>query len=115
MGADRTGRYDVVVTHSADLDLGEIFEYVAIRLQVPETAAKLVDRLYGALEPLADMPYRYPLSRDAFLAKQGFRVIVVGNYLVFYVIDEAEKKVIVHRALYGKRNYRTLFASDIGT
>ena len=105
-------QYEVTVTPSADGDLDEIFTYVAEKLKVPDTAAKLVERIYSGLKSLNTMPKRFPLSRDAFLAKQGFRLLPVDNYLAFYVVDEDTKHVIVHRVLYAKRQYIKLFCPD---
>jgi addiction module RelE/StbE family toxin len=101
--------YDVSLAPSADGDLDEIFNYIAVQLVEPETASHLIERLYEAIASLSFMPLRCPLSRDAFLAKQGYRVLPVENYIVFFVVGEPEKAVIVHRVLYGKRNYAALF------
>jgi toxin ParE1/3/4 len=102
--------YDVKLTDTVDADFGEIFDYIAAVLMEPVTAGKLVDRMYKACQSLEKLPYIYPLSRDSFLASQGFRVMPVGNYLVFYTVDEDKSQVVVHRAIYGKRNYRALFS-----
>jgi toxin ParE1/3/4 len=102
-------KYEVRLTDSVDADFGEIFGYIAVSLQEPVTAGKLVDRMFKACLSLSETPYIYPVSRDSFLASQGFRVMPVGNYLVFYVVDEDKLQVVVHRAVYGKRNYRALF------
>ena len=100
------------VTPSADKDLGEIFAYVAEVLKVPDTATKLVSRIYDDLKSLSSMPRRYPLSRDAFLAKQGFRIMPTESYLAFYIVDDVDKRVTVHRVLYARRQYATLFSTD---
>ena len=105
-------RYDVRLTDTVDADFGEIFDYIAVDLMEPITAGKLVDRMYEACQSLEKLPYKYPLSRDSFLASQGFRVMPVGNYLIFYVVDEENSRVIVHRAVHGKRNYRVLFSQQ---
>lgn len=107
-------KYKIEITRVADRDLGDNFEHVASQLFVPDTAAKLVSRLYDAISSLSESPLRYPLSRDNFLAKQGFRLLLVDNYIVFYVIDEPGKRVIVHRVVYARRNYRSLFVDGGG-
>ena len=105
-------QYRVVVTSDADWDMDGIFDYVSEELQVPETACRLIERIYKALNSLSSMPERYPLSRDAFLAQQGFRLMSVENYLAFYVIDKTAGRVIIHRVLYGKRDYIKLFLAN---
>jgi len=105
-------RYKVIVTPSADSDMDDIFAYISKKLKEPVTAAKLIDRIYAALKSLETMPKRHALSRDNFLAKQGFRPIQIGNYLAFYVVDDKTHAVIVHRVLYGRRNYAVLFGGS---
>ena len=79
---------------------------------MPDTACRLIEQIYTALNSLSAMPERYPLSRDMFLAKQGFRLLPINNYLAFYVVDKTENLVIVHRVLYGKPNYIKLFLAS---
>lgn len=109
MGPKQMNEYRINVTDLADTDLEDIFDYVAGTLKEPTTALSLVERLYAAINKLASYPFRCPLAKDSFLAKQGFRTLFIDNYIVFYVVDEKEHKVIVHRVCYGKRQYRNLF------
>jgi len=102
-------KYNVVITSDADKDMDEIFAYIADELLEPKVALDLVERIYSALKSLEDLPERHVLSRDSFLAKQGFRVMPIEKYLAFYVIDNVKKRVIIHRVIYGKRNYAKLF------
>lgn len=105
-------QYKVVVTPSADQDLEEIFEYIATQLKVSEIASNLILKLYDSMQSLSTMPKRCPLSKDRFLAKQGFRTMLTQNYIIFYVIDKGKEQVIIHRILYAKRNYTALFVYD---
>ncbi|MCL2336993.1 MAG: type II toxin-antitoxin system RelE/ParE family toxin [Firmicutes bacterium] len=104
--------YNVVVTPSADEDLGDVFAYIAARLNAPMTAANLIAKFYDAISALSCAPFRCPLSKDPYLAKQGFRTLFVENYIVFFVVDEGLKQVIIHRVIYAKRNYRNLFIEE---
>ena len=100
--------YKVVVTSLADCDLEEIFEYIAIDLNSPNAAADMVSRLYDSAKSLSNFPLRHPLVRDDYLARQGFRFLAVKNYVVFYVVNEAAKQVIIHRVLHSKQSYQRL-------
>ena len=104
--------YKVVVTSDADRDMDEIFAYVSEKLRAPGTAMNLIERMYTALNLLSEMPECHPLSRDTFLAKQGFRLLRLDNYLAFYVVDKDAMQVVIHRVIYGKRNYVKLFLAD---
>ena len=62
---------------------------------------------------LSDMPERYPVVPDKYLASYGLRMTSVGNYLVFFVVRKNERKVDVVRAIYGKRNWIELIKQDM--
>lgn len=47
---------------------------------------------------------RHPLSDRASLAAMGVRLIATGGYVVLYRVDEAEGRVTIARALYGRRD-----------
>jgi toxin ParE1/3/4 len=104
--------YNVTVTPGADRDMDEIFAYIAEKLKAPGAALNQIERMYTALNSLSAMPKRHPLSRDQFLAKQGFRLLPIDNYLAFYVVEDATNEVIVHRVIYAKRNYLKLFLDE---
>ena len=101
--------YDISISQDAINDLTEIFDYIAINVQEPETASTIVGRVYASIISLKTMPLRFALAKDSFLAGQGFRVMPVGSYLIIYAVDEALNKVIVHRVVHAKRNYKKLF------
>ena len=52
------------------------------------------------------LPERCPRPRDLALAAKGYRYLVVGNYLVFYVI--VGSVVQIRRILYARRDYKQL-------
>ncbi|MDR2089537.1 MAG: type II toxin-antitoxin system RelE/ParE family toxin [Clostridiales Family XIII bacterium] len=103
-------RSDIEITAAADRDMGAIFAYIATSSNEVGIAAKFVEEMRAAVQALSRMPQRHPFSRDGFLSAQGFRILVAGNYLAFFVVDEASRRVILHRVLHGKRNYKELFA-----
>ena len=46
----------------------------------------------------------YPLSRDERLNAEGYRAVIIRNYMLFYVVDEADMVVYIVRIVYGKRD-----------
>lgn len=71
-----------------------------------EAALNDYDKLVSEIASLSTMPERCPRSRDLALAAKGYRYLVVGNYLVFYVI--VGPAVQIRRILYAKRDYKQL-------
>ena len=98
----------VLVTEPAARDLKGIADYIAHELREPETARRQVGRIKQAVLSLADFPTRHPLVAEEALAKKGFRMVVIDNYLVFYIAASREKTVTVIRVLYHRRDWASL-------
>lgn len=100
--------YEVLVTAPAARDLQGIADYIAHELREPETARRQLARIKDAVLTLADYPTRFRLVADESLAKKGFRVMAVDNYLVFYITADKQKTVTVIRVLYNRRDWANL-------
>jgi addiction module RelE/StbE family toxin len=87
-------------------DLFEIIEY--IRKDNPGAAAALVKRFDEALGKLGSFPEIGPVPKDERLKARGYRVLVIENYLAFYVVHENAGIVEVRRVLHGRRRYSFL-------
>lgn len=57
---------------------------------------------------LTGFPYSGSVLLDEFLKSKGYRKLIVDNYIVFYLVNELEKQVVIMRILYGAQNYRDL-------
>ena len=101
-------KYDVLMTHTATEDLKGIASYVANELQEPSIAKKLIQTIKDAIMSLGQMPTRYSLLRDANLAVQGIRRLMIENYIVFYVVSEKNSRVIIVRILSSRRDWSNL-------
>ena len=98
-------RYDIRHTKSSEADLTDILRYIAIELEMPETALRMIETIDNSIESLFTMPHRYPLVDDAHLASMGYRKMVVKNYIAFFTVDDDEKIVNVERILYARRDW----------
>jgi toxin ParE1/3/4 len=86
------------MTDKAEADLAEIWAYVAVETS-EAVATRLVDKLYGACEPLRQFPGSGP-AREQFAA--GLRVWFSGNYAIYYLHDD--NAVTIIRVLHGSRD-----------
>ncbi len=85
-------------------DLNGIVDYIAIRLQNPIAAERLVEDVAAAIQdrlPFAEAFEPYHSSRER---RYPYYRIQVKNYTIFYVVigDVME----VRRILYGRRNWK---------
>ena len=98
--------YKVIVSEQAERDLGSIYSYIYCELKSKISAERVALRLRGAMTGLSIMPkcYRvYPL--EPWLSRE-VRSVSVGNYMMFYLVKEAESEVWITRIVYGKRNMK---------
>lgn len=98
------GQYKVKIMPTAQEDMTEIVDY--LNTLSPEAAFRYYDLLTEKISSLSDMPERCALARDTQLRLRGYRVLIVEQYLVFFVI--IGDTVQVRRIIYGKRQYEAL-------
>lgn len=94
-------KYNIIIYSLAKKDLIDIIEY--INTLSPLAAIKLYDNIIENIGALSYMPQRCALAKDNNLRLKGYRILVVENYLVFFVIKG--NIVGIRRIIYGKRNY----------
>ena len=55
------------------------------------------------------MPYSGAAVPNVQMARDGYRMVVIEKYLMFYKVFEKSKKVVVYRVLDGRTDYPKLF------
>lgn len=84
--------YEIKQTNQAQLDLRNIYEYIAFTLNSPYIASSLLDRLDNSINSLSEMPERFHLYDKEPWRSRNLRVMYVDSYLVFYVFDNIKKQ-----------------------
>lgn len=97
-------KYKVVITEQANIDLREIFEYIAFTLLETEIAAGQLDRIEEAMYNLSEMPYRFKKIEDEPWNSRELHQMPVDNYIVFYIPKNENKTVTIIRVLYERRD-----------
>ena len=100
--------YRIRYTPLAYEDLDEIDSYITDTLCNESAAEQLLAEMERSINQLRQFPQIGSKVEDAYLAEKGYRKLVVENYLVFHLINEAAKEVIIMRILYGAREYHKL-------
>ena len=100
--------YTYRLTASARNDLKEIKAYIQDKLMAPESAKRLMQAFEQAFSNACLHPKRLPPVTDSRLFTQGYRKIIVKNYVAFVLIDDANQFVDIMRVLYYARNYEKL-------
>ena len=82
-------------------DLEDIFDYIS--KDRPAAAVSLLDKLDHTISQLADFPEMGVVPKDDRLKRLGYRLLIIANYLVFYVIKF--ETIQIRRIIHGDRQY----------
>ncbi len=85
-------------------DLDEILDYILE--DDPAAALETIEKIRGFIEKLESFPKIGSIPKDTRLERLGNRVLIVDDYLIFYVIDG--DVVRIRRIIHGSRNYNHL-------
>ena len=85
-------------------DLLEIVGYIGNELQNPVAAERFVEKLFSAAEELCGFPYAHQVYIPIKPLENEYRRVLVGNYFLFYTVDERKKTVTVVRVIYARRD-----------
>ena len=99
-------RYRVNLTEAAEQDLVEIVDYIADGNSA--AALKIADRIERNIVKLESFPLMGVVPRIRRLAGKGYRVLIVDDYLILYVVTD-NGIVEIRRILSDKRDYPFLF------
>ena len=86
---------------AAQQDLIDIFEY--INRDNPTAAISQLEKVDNSISQLASNPFLGVIPNDKRLTKLGYRMLIVGKYLVFYVVKS--ETVQIRRIIHGARQY----------
>jgi len=105
--------FEVRTTPQSEEDLRGIYEYIAVQLQSPMSAAAQLDALMRSIFSLETMPERYQRYIEEPWHSRNLRVLPVDHYMVFYIpkIEDKENRakagvVTIVRVMYGGRDIR---------
>ena len=96
-------------SEQAAQDLSDIVEYISNVLCNLGAAERFYNDVNKKLNNISGNPFMYPLTRYEKLSAEGYRVAVIGNYHLFYLVYEAESIAFIVRIIYGKRDVTAIF------
>lgn len=100
--------YELEYLPAARRDMVETVQYISRELCNPSAAQRLAAELIEAGERIAEFPYAYPAYTPLKPLGREYRKLLVRNYLIFYWVDEKEKRVTIARVIYAKRDFNPL-------
>lgn len=104
--------YRVVYSPEARDDLKEIYTYIAVELQAPETAEGQVNRIRKEIRSLDFMPSRYAIVDWEPWRSMGMHRVPVDNFVVYYAVNDGSRTVTVIRIFYGGRDVENIINTE---
>jgi len=99
-------KYQINFIEAAEKDLTGIVDYIAG--ENPATALKVTLKIEKNTLKLEDFPLIGVVPRIRRLARNGYRILIVDDHLVFYVVADNEI-VEIRRILSGRKDHQFLF------
>ena len=97
-------RLQVRYLPAAEKDLLSIYDWIAA--ENPERAASFIEELDRTISRLAVHPLMGTVPKHSGLKQAGYRVLIVGAYLVFYKLHR--NRIQVFRVVHGSRNLEAI-------
>jgi len=85
-------------------DLDQIFDYIL--KDSPANALKILDEIDEGISKLSQFPELGRQPKDDKLKAFGYRILILSNYLIFYIVKE--DIIEIHRILHGSRDYQNI-------
>ena len=96
--------YGFKLTKTAESDIDETYSYITEILGNPEAASNLADELEEQIERICKIPEIGALVENEYMHRNDVRHVLVKNYIVYYIVDYKDKKIVILRFVYNGRD-----------
>lgn len=103
--------YTVLWLETAKENYRDIVQILKLTMSA-EAAREIFTQLIQDINRLAQFPNSNPLVRHEEFRDQGVRMLISGEYLCFYIVEESV--VEIHHIVHRKRDYCKLFTFHPG-
>lgn len=100
-------KYKVEITDTADSLLQSIILYVAENFGA-DVALEKLDYIQDSIMGLENNPHMGVEPKYNVLRRQGYLVLILEKDLVFYKVDDDNKKVTVHAVVDDRQDYLSI-------
>jgi len=100
-------KYRIFRTDQFSNQLNDIIFYIAEDTSV-DMALDILERIESSVLRLGDFPESGSVPRYSALRRQGYRVVVVMRWLIFYKLDQAQKTVMLYAITDQRQEYNRM-------
>ena len=88
-------KYEVMLYPKAYRDIDDIYAYIAFEKLSPENAKGQTDRIWNAIKSLERFPESHQEQLNGRYAGNGYKQLIIDNYIAIYKIDKNARRVYV--------------------
>ena len=99
-----TSDYTFQFTEKALSDLDEITDYLVNTLGQRPAAQRLIDEMDQEIHMICRYPESGTPVVNEFIRRTDIRRLVIENYLLYYIADKENQRILVLRIVYGRRD-----------
>lgn len=88
-------KYEVMLYPKAYRDIDGIYAYIVFEKLSPENAKGQTDRIWNAIKSLERFPESHQERLNGRYAGNGYKQLIIDNYIAIYKIDKNARRVYV--------------------
>ncbi|QDU98592.1 type II toxin-antitoxin system RelE/ParE family toxin [Lignipirellula cremea] len=96
-------KFHVRVALSAKAAIDEAIGYIAVERQAPQAAARLLERIWDAIDSLEQWPKRCSLAPENEFRDYEIRMRLVASFLILFTVNDDARTVQVIGFRHGSR------------
>ena len=95
-------KYSILYEKAAQKELIDLHYYISEKLQEPQIAKRLINKILNGISILKYYPEAYPKFKNL----NRIRKLVFKNYIILYSVNKKLKQIYILHIYYKSRNYQ---------
>ena len=100
--------YEFELTEKANNDIEGILYYLSKELMTPKSATLFMDALMKGFNQICRFPESGEVLDNKFVSTDMIRRVLIGRYVIFYLIMKGQKRILILRVSHELRDVRNI-------
>lgn len=100
--------YEFELTEKENNDIEGILYYLSRELMTPKSATHFMDALMRGFNQICTFPESGEVLDNKFVPTDMIRRVLIGRYVIFYLIMKRQKRILILRVSHELRDVRNI-------
>ena len=100
--------YEFELTEKANNDIEGLLYYLSKELMTPKSATLFMDALMRGFNQICTFPESGEVLDNKFVPTDMIRRVLIGSYVIFYLIMKRQKRILILRVSHELRDVRNI-------